>query len=180
MRAFRRLSPSSLVSASAGIQPARLRDIPAVPPVPPCAPSARARAHTEVTVSGVRTSRARGVCEACLSGYPEWMGRGGRRGFSGGGAGRCVRSLLRRTTQVDRLTPLVHTSVLGHVHAPTRPSRVHGAASYHLHTCRAAQPSDANARTHTRNTSLSFFLSLSPPWTQSSEESHGNEPRRGL
>jgi len=69
------------------------------------------------------------------------------------GEGRCVRSLLRRTTQVERLTPLVHTLVrdtYAHLHAAARTRR-----GLHLHTCRrrrrrrrrrGAQPSDANAR----------------------------------
>jgi len=91
-----------------------------------------------------------------------------------------VRSLLRRTTQVDRLTPLVHTPVFGtyaHLHAPTRPSRVRGARSTPTHLPCGAQPSNASmharmhARTHARTRRATSRT------IRSSEESHGNEPR---
>lgn len=70
-------------------------------------------------------SGACGVCETCLNEAGRKKGVTAAR-FFWWGAGRCVRSLLRQTTQVDRLTPLVHTLVrdtYAHLHDPASYTR---------------------------------------------------------
>lgn len=68
------------------------------------------------------------------------------------GAGRCVRSLLRRTTQVDRLTPHVHTLVrdaYAHLHTCTRSELYTYTPAARSVTRRTHVHTHARARTHT-------------------------------
>jgi len=126
VRAFRRPCPSSHGKYRPEFSPARLRDIPAIP--------STHRGDGRC----VRTSRTRGSVRG-----PFQRGRVGNGAVFLVGAGRCVRSLLRRTTQVDRLTPLVHTLVRPTHTRTYTTSRVHGA----IYTYTPAVPRTRQMRT---------------------------------
>lgn len=82
------------------------------------------------------------------------------------GIGLCVRSLLRQTTQVDRLTPAIHTApntVCSPTQSPTWPAYTYTPASTHDMYRRGARARPAHV--HARLASIQWTL-----W------SHGNDP----
>jgi len=156
VRAFRRPCPSSHGKYRPEFSPARLRDIPAI--------SSTHRGDGQ----RVHTSRIRGSVRG-----PFQRGRVGNGAVFLVGAGRCVRSLLRRTTQVDRLTPLVHTLVRPTHTRTYTTSRVHGA----IYTYTPAVPRTRQMWTRVCTAHTYKHESARADLQLRSRESHGNEPR---